>query len=448
MKLLEGPLETFEKFGGNGLIVVTAIGVGMAFYAFSYIDIESSRTFGYMFATAPIWLPVVSFLIFFDAWLEYVRKDFVIQQGRVTLELRIPQDIFKSPEAMEIVINQLYQTSSPDNHVQTYWDGKHPPTFSLELVSRGGDVRFYVNTPKKKFKNLVETHLYAQYPGIEVHELDIDYTAEVPWDPSRFSMMAFHLGLKKADAYPIKTYIEYGLTNMPKEEEKIDPITTMLETLGSIGPGEFYWIQILITANREVTFKEGSLHKKSDWKGDAKAEIKKIIKTAQERAGIKDGDQNAQKVNVNQFLTETEKDTIKAIERSIGKSAFDTAIRGLYIGKREVYNPGERVGFFLSGWKSYEDLNRNSIGPRWRSDFDWNWWQDPKGKRALHYKKEELNEYKRRTYTHHNAVDDTKVMTTEELATIFHIPGRVATTPSLGRIPSKRSEPPPNLPVG
>ncbi len=38
-------------------------------------------------------------------------------------------------------------------------------------------------------------------------------------------------------------------------------------------------------------------------------------------------------------------------------------------------------------------------------------------------------------------------MTTEELATIFHIPGKVASTPTLARIPSKRSEAPANLPI-
>lgn len=448
IKLIEAPVATLEKFGGNGAVVLLILALGLAAYAFSLLEVESTRTIGYIFATAPLWLPIATFHMFFESWLDYVRKDFALQQGRVTLEIKVPQEVLKSPQAMELVINQLYQTSSPDNHIQTYWDGKHPPLYSLELVSRGGDVRLYVNTPRKKFKNLIETHLYAQYPGIEVHELDIDYTAEVPWDPDRFSMMAFHLGLKKPDAYPIKTYVEYGLTDMPKEEEKIDPITTMLETLGAIGPGEYYWIQILITANREETFKEGSLGKKEDWKGEARNEIKKIIEGAQKRAGIKKDDENTQRVNVNQFLTETEKDTIKAIERSIGKTGFDTVIRALYIGKKEAYNPGERIGFFLSGWKSYDDLNRNSIGPKWRTDFDWNWWQDPKGKRALQYKKEELENYKKRSFKSRNTGDKPKVMTSEELATIFHIPGKVATTPTFARIPSKRSEPPSNLPVG
>ena len=38
-------------------------------------------------------------------------------------------------------------------------------------------------------------------------------------------------------------------------------------------------------------------------------------------------------------------------------------------------------------------------------------------------------------------------MNGEELATLYHLPGAVATTPTLTRIPSKKSEAPANLPV-
>jgi hypothetical protein len=39
------------------------------------------------------------------------------------------------------------------------------------------------------------------------------------------------------------------------------------------------------------------------------------------------------------------------------------------------------------------------------------------------------------------------VLTAEELATIYHFPGRVSTTPTFKRIESKKSEPPVNLPL-
>ena len=434
-------IDFLEKFGINSTYVLVLFGLGIGIYTFTLLDLQSNMVFSIMATTAPIWLPVVTFKLFYEAWLDYVRKDFDLAQGRVTLEIKLPQEIFKSPEAMELVLNQLFQKAGADNHIQTYWDGKHAPLYSLELVSRGGDVRFYMNVPKKKFKNLAETQLYAQYPGIEVHELDVDYTSEIVWNPDKYNCMAFHYGLTKADAYPIKTYVEYGLQNMPKEEEKIDPITTALETLGSIGPNEHMWIQILIDANKKATFKEGSLTESDDWKTDAKKEINKIIDGAVKRAGAET------KGNIMQLLTETEKDTIKAIERSLGKNAFNTRIRGIYLATKDAFN-GDNIGKMNASWASYTDLNRNSIGINWRTDFDWNWWQDPKGKRALAYKKQEIGEYKKRGYTSHSHGDKAKVMTVEELATIFHFPGKVATTPTLGRIPSKRAEPPSNLPIG
>ena len=441
--LLEGSVHTLEKFGANAAWFLVGVGLLIAVIAFQSLDIQSNTVFEFMVISFPVWLPIITFGLFFEYWLYFVRKKFDASQGRVTLEIKLPQDFFKSPEAMELVLMQMYQSAAPDNHVQTYWDGKHPPRYGLELVSRGGDVRFYISTPKKKFKNIVETQLYAQHPGIEVHELDVDYTAEIPWDPSRFSYFSVHFGPKKADAYPIKTYVEYGLQNMPKEEEKIDPITSMLEALGSMGPGEYMWVQILIDANRETTFKEGSLHLSPDWKSAARAEMKSIIDKA-----IKERGDEEKKGNVMMLLTDTEKDTLKAIERSLGKNAFNVAIRGMYIGKNEVFNPGERLGTLITGWRSYDDLNRNAIGVKWRTDFDWNWWQDPSGRKKEALKKQELDEYKRRTYTNHNKNDKTKVMTTEELATMFHIPGKVASTPTLARIPSKRAEPPSNLPIG
>lgn len=438
----ESAVHTLDGYGVNTKVILVLGGLAMAYFTFSFFDFQSNKVFGIIFATAPIWLPYITFKIFFDAWFDYVRLEYDINYGRTTVEIRLPQEIFKSPEAMELVLVQLYQTASPDNHKESFIDGKHPPTTSLELVSRGGDVRFYMNMPRKRFKDMFEAQLYAQYPGIEVHELDIDYTAEVPYDPVRFAYFSIHFALKRADAYPIKTYIEYGLDKMPKEEEKVDPLNTVLEMLGSISPGEFVWIQILIEANKEWTFKEGSLHTVPDWKEAARAEIQNIIDKAVKRSGAEEA-----RGNVMMLLTDTEKDTIKAIERTLGKLAFNTIIRAMYICPTSNVRIGDIVPRIITAWRAFDDLNRNSIGFKWRTDFDWPWWQDPTGHKRDHMKEAELKGYKQRVL-HPQGAYSSGVMTTEELATIFHFPGKVATTPTLSRIPSKRGEPPPNLPVG
>jgi thioredoxin-related protein len=48
-----------------------------------------------------------------------------------------------------------------------------------------------------------------------------------------------------------------------------------------------------------------------------------------------------------------------------------------------------------------------------------------------------------------NFVKDTKIFTlnTEELATLFHFPGRVSTTGTFERIQAQKAEPPANLPI-
>ncbi|MCD5381804.1 MAG: hypothetical protein LR017_00630 [Candidatus Pacebacteria bacterium] len=430
-------LNFLEGFGVNIGWVLMGLGALMFYFIITTLNIAPGPFFGTILATAPLWLPIITFMLFHEAWVYAVRLEYDINQGRTTLEITLPQEVRKSPEAMELILNQLHQAANPDNHFQTYWDGKHAPVFSLELVSRGGNIHFYINTPRKKFMKLIENQLYAQYPGIEVKELSIDYTAEVPWDTDRFEYFAFHFAPKKADAYPIKTYVDYGHRDMPKEEEKIDPMTTMLDALGGMGPDEQMWVQIMITANKEHNFKNGSLKTVPDWKKDAQGEIKNIYDSAAKRSGGE---------SPFPMLTDVEQDKVKSIERSLGKNAFDTNIRAVYIAASGKFN-GDQLGAIGASWRAYDDNNKNNIGVCWRTDFDWNMWQDRSGKKKEAMKKNELNEYKRRTYTPQHKKDGGKVFTTEELATIYHLPGQVVLTPALGRIPSARSEAPNNLPV-
>lgn len=442
IKFFKTPVKFLETYGINSVAILVVIALVVMWQTIQLLNLESNTIVRMIVLTGPIWLPYITFLLFYEFWLYYVRKEFDLVYDRITLEIKLPQDIFKSPEAMELILLQMHQASSPDNLKETYIDGKHPPTTSLELVSRGGEVHFYVNVPKKRYKDLWEAQFYAHYPGVEIHALDIDYTAEVPYDPTRFMYFMFHMSLKKPDAYPIKTYIDYGMDKLPKEEEKIDPINSVLEMLASINAKEHIWIQILITADREYTFKEGSLRKTPDWKAGVADEIKSVIDKAAKRAGAEEG-----KGNVMMLLTDVEKDKIKAMERTLGKAAFKSIIRAVYICPADAVRIGDIVPRILSSFRVYDDLNRNAFGLKWRTDFDYPWWQDPKGKRRAMYRKVELEEYKKRILFLKGEGYDRCVLTTEELATIFHLPGKVATTPSLYRIPSKRAEPPPNLPV-
>lgn len=437
IKAIQNFLDTYGIDQGGTFVF---IGILLIAIAFVVVDVSVGRMLGFAIATSPLWLPFVLFFAFYSNWMTFVRTQSAFQE-RVTLEIMLPQEVTKSPEAMELVLGQLYQKASPDNVVDSYWDGKHPLTTSLEIVSHGGTVHFYMNVPKRKFKNIAEAQMYAQYPGIEIRELPVDYTAEIPAKSDDWEMFAVHMGVKRNQAIPIKTYYDYRLEMNPKEEEKVDPITVMIDAIAAIGPHERAWMQILISAHKSYGFKEGALFAQPDWKEGVKDEIKKVLAECKERSVSDDG------TGMMTQMTDGERRKITAMERSLSKFPFDTRIRIIYAAKKEHAQIGERIGSLIQTWYQHNDMMLNEFGVRWRTDFDYNWWQDRSGRRRRSYKEQELEMYKMRAYENHSQFDKSFVMTTEEIATMWHLPGQVALTPTLGRIPSTRGEAPPNLPV-
>lgn len=401
----------------------------------------------------PIWLPIILFYIFFNKWMDMVGAAFSLNQGRTTLRVRLPPEVFKSPEAMEFVISQIHNTANPDNLMQTYLDGKRPLPFCFEFASIGGEVRLYVNVPTKKSKDAFEANIYAQYPGVEVIEEPVDYAAEIPidYESEDYELMAFHMGKKKDGVLPIKTYIDFGLDKLPKEEEKLDPMTPMLEVLASIKPYERVFVQIVATSFRVDSFQNGQLTigEGPDWTKDAEKKINELMNRDPKKKtplGMKSGgdDDYGQMA----MLTMGEKDAIAAIERNMGKYAYNTAIRWIYVTKKGKFN-GDFINPMIRSFSQYDLIGRNGVGVRWRTDFDYkNIIPGGKKKELKALKTQELVEYRRRLYYPKSGGDGPKIFTAEELATMFHMPGKVAMTPTLDRVPSTRGEPPANLPIG
>lgn len=434
--------DLFESmFGAIAAPFILAVGFAVFFYTFHRLGIDVMPILSVALALSPIWLPLAIFFILYERWMDFVHAKFKAKNGRSTLRIMLPQDVFKSPEAMESVIAQIHNQQSIDNLWQSYIDGKHRLVFSFELVSHGGDVRFYINVPTSKTKNAVESMLYAQYPGIEIIEEPVDYTAEITWDPEKYEMMAFHVGKKKDEIYPIKTYIDFGLDKLPKEEEKFEPMAAMLEHMSTAKPHERIWMQILAVPHAEKNFKTGHLTPSSTW--EKKIE-KKISETMQREAPADPDEKNAQP-----RLTSGERDTITAMERNGSKYAYETAIRWMYITEKGKFN-GDFIAPMLRSFAQYDVIGRNGLGARWRTDFDYNWFSDFSGKRKMRLKKEEFEYYKARAYETRDVkggADAPKVFSAEELATIYHIPGRAIVTPGVSRVPSTRREAPANLPI-
>ena len=391
-----------------------------------------------------VWLPAIIVWIVWNLWVKYRRAQFFAKQEYVLLEFKLPKEIFKSPQAMEFCIAALHNTLGEANWYEKYWKGQVRIQHSLEIVSIDGNVRFFIWS-RKGSKKLIEANIYSQYPGVEIYEVE-DYTKPVMFNPEVNNMWITEFELTKADAFPIKTYIDYDLEKNPEEEYKIDPITPLIEFLGSLGKGNQVWIQIIIRAHKAEDWdaKQKKFVDKK-WELSAKEEIEKIIKSIK---GEKDKEDKLIPGTGRQ-LTEDEKETISALSRSVSKKGFDTGIRVIYHAPLDVFSMGN-VGGIVSGITHFNSsLNGFKPGGTLSAKYKTPLlaWKDRSPKKINREKQDFLDAYKRREYFYWPFRRPYFVLNTEELATLFHFPGQVSSTPTFTRIESKKSEAPPNLPI-
>ncbi len=390
----------------------------------------------------PLWLPFVLLYILWHVWINYIKMKFVVDQEYVLIEVKLPNEIKKTPLAMELFLNALNQTIGESTFIHRYIKGSERPTFSLELVSLEGDVKFFIWT-RKFWKNLVEAQIYAQYPDIEVMEV-VDYTKLVKYSPENLSMWGCEYKLKKDDFYPIKTYIDYRLeTEGIKEEEKTDPLSPILEFLGAVGSGQQVWMQILVKAHKaerhkslkwKERIKKMEFSGKEDWRDQGQKEVQNLVKKV--LVDEKDPTKGYR------IMTKGELNVVSALERSISKLSFDCNIKAIYLAEKDKFDAINIMGL-LGAFKQFNSLDLNQFGVKSSTSFDYPW-QDYKGMRANRLKRLLFNSFKRRSFS---AEYRPFVLNTEELATIYHFPGGVIQTPTFSRLVSKKEEAPSNLPI-
>ena len=399
------------------------------------------KVWRFAFATWPVWLPISLVSLLLQTWFSYKRREWLKNTGSILLEIRIPKNTDKSPAAMEMVIEGIWEDVI-GSLTGAYLEGEVRDVFSLEIVSIGGEVKFFI-WAFPKWKNIIESRIYTHYPGAEVIEVE-DYAVKVIFDPEKMNLWGITTRLVKPDAYPIKTYIEFELDKGNKEQEEIvDPLAPVLEHLGMLKPGEQAWIQILIQGHRKEGLQDIRLFSKPDWQEGIKKEIKKIFETESLVTPKPD------KPLLIPYLTKTQDDTIKAIQRNSAKLAFDTMMRVVYVAPKEIYVKTRGVGI-IGSMRQFGSKTLNGIRPHKFIPGIVYPWEDFLNIRRRYRQKTLLEAYKRRSFFNvpfKHVFGKPYVLTTEELATLFHFPGTTVTTPTLTRVPSKKAEAPSNLPL-
>ncbi len=435
------------------MVVMPFLFVGFLFVVDSYDPLTLSSAMAMLVAMSPVWMPIYLVVYFWISWIDYIRFMFWFSQDYILLEVQLPLEVTKSPLAMETFLATFWNSGGETTFIARVWKGSYRPIWALEIASNEGRIGYYIHL-RSPWRNIVEARLYAQFPDAKVFQVD-DYASRIPFNLKEYDIFGCEYRKGNPNALPIKTYIDYGLDKDPKEEFKVDPISSILELFAQIGKNEHFWMQIILKARRDESEWYGIRDKtKDEYKDTAKDIIKKTIEDAAKRtAGLVGDPAEAKKVAARgqTLLSESEKRRIDQIERSMSKLVFECGVRVAYLAKKENFvgiNAGAIIRFFdaFKGHDSSREYNALGVsGPLVNFDYPW---QDFKKIRNNIAKENLFFHYKNRGYFY-VPYDQTPVfMNTEEIATIWHFPSSGIQTPGLNRVPSRSSEAPGNLPTG
>lgn len=402
--------------------------------------------------------PLIIFSILKKSYLYYIRRRYILALKWTLLEIRLPQEVLKTPKAMEYVLSGMHGVWDELKWRDIWIKGEVLPSFSLELVGFEGEVHFYILT-QTKFKEFTRENIYAQYPDAEIEEVE-DYTNKLPPDiPNKnWDLWGTDLKLGKDNPFPIRRYMEFEEI---EEEKRLDPIAQIAEVMNGLGPGEHMWIQIMIQPatgmdqlkkeaelsvtklmKREVKKQEGIFE--AGAKG-LQTEMGSMMGTMLGLPQVPVEKKQPERMFPPEFmLSPGEREIVKAVEEKASKLAYETTIRFMYIARLDVFNKANIPALF-GFFRHFNTFNLNSFVPNSKTlpkrSFVWF------AKTRTHLRKMRLYMWYRMRTELPGKISPPFLLNVEELASVFHFPGQTVKAPVMPRVLTRKPPPPPGLPV-
>ncbi|MDP4000942.1 MAG: hypothetical protein Q8P83_01770 [bacterium] len=421
---------------------------------------------------SPLGLVVLVWLLLwmiFTVRLKEKQKQYEATVETVCLEVKIEELSERSPLAMEQIFAALHAI-----HQNFTWGerfiGRIVLTFSCEIVSIGGLVSYFFKLPSR-YRNLLESAIFAQYPKAEVNEVE-DYLKNISKnfepDDVEFDFWGTQWLKKKNNAYPIRTYEGFEHT---AQETIIDPLSNVLEVMSNLEAHELLAYQLVLKPVDD------------DWKKSVK-KILDDLKGVPKKAGFsffdnvfmaffgvlidgvykalfQQGQEEGKRTSTprdeppSQMLhkTEGEKQIIAAIEHTLSKIGYAAKVRMLYLAPKDKYNAASRIPEIVGAYRNFDDVSLNGLKPDVSGT-----WTNPAFKISERMEKKltYFRSLKRKRKFLFNFIGRSNwrgtgytILNTEELATVYHFPQAPNVRVSqLEKVETIKSAPPQNLPTG
>ncbi len=389
-------------------------------------------------------------------YLLYIRTNWFKKNVRfILLAIDIPQGNEQSPKATENMFTYLGGAHATQNFFEKWFEGEFQLSFSYEIVSLEGYTQFLIRTPIK-FKNLIETSVYSQYPDAEITEVE-DYVNSVPqkYPDEEYDIWGSEFILSNHFAYPIKVYSEFEYPSGPSETQFKDPMASLMDLNSTLGPGEQFWFQLIVipTGFDWTNESEKEAMKVLGRKAKAKKDITDYFVEGMGEASeivyelwrdIEDKPKKEEKQPTMMELTPKQKKQIEGIQNKASKLGFLAKIRVLYVAKKEVLNKAKVVNGFVGYIKQFSALDLNGIKPDLSVTAT---------KTAYFMKKDRLIKRKNRIMRNYvNRIEYSGrtpgLYNIEELATLWHFPiDSSVRAPMIQKAPGRKADAPSGLPT-
>lgn len=340
------------------------------------------------------------------------RLEWLDSQKFTTLRIDVPKNNDKMPLAAEQMFAAIHGIYSDSSMYQSH--------LSFEIVAKDKYIQFYVHVPIH-LKDFVEGQIYAQYPTVEIHEVE-DYTKSVKPHDANFSVS--ELLMNKPDVYPIRFFDSF----------EVDPLSGITSVMGKLTPGEEVWFQLIVRPVGDDWQERGNsivsavrAGKKPGGQAILESLVdggKRFFKVLLSQA-MNPGAEVAAPVKTEVSLPASVEEALKGIEQKITKLGFETKIRILCLAKDSV-TAGVKCQSVAAAFKQFNTTNLNGfkVGEPHKNNFD-----------AFE------------AYVMREFIDKGNILNIAELASIYHLPNQTVETPNIVWSGAKKGEPPANLPL-
>jgi len=261
---------------------------------------------------------------------------------------------------------------------------KPQPHIAFEIVAKNEDIRFYISVHKKQ-RDMIEKQVFGAYPDAVITEAP-EYNIFTDHGKVAFAEMQF-----RSSAYqPIKVY----------KDLSIDPLSAITTALAKMGPDEGAAVQLLIAPAD------------SKWRSNGRAYVSKIKKN----------ESNPEKAKYS-----VDPRALEAIDNKCTKPGFNVYLRMVVCA-----NDQEVANAHLSNIKTaFAQFNSDQNGF--------------KGKKTW-LKKAFMLDFIYRYQPIWTWKTNVPVLSSEELATVFHFPNKQVETPYIYWVYSKKAPAPIDIP--